>query len=141
MATQRSSNRRTNLMRFCALGLVLALIAGLAYASGSSRGGVTAGPTGPATTDPFLVTHVVKATVVGVDLDAGTFTVRDLKTEELREVKIHGDLKMRAKNKKAFGGRRNLEPTDLAEGQLLRLTVRDADGAVVRLRVEKTIET
>ena len=120
--------------------LVLLLGASLASASGSSRGGVTAGPSGPAS-DPFQATHIVKATVVAVDAESGKFTIRDLRTEELHELSFHPKLSMRAKNKKEFGGRRNLTPADIAAGQVIKLTVRDADGAVLRLRVERSVET
>ncbi len=133
------SFRRTSAIAGVAM-LAIILCASAVSASGSSRGGVTAGPTGPAS-DPFLATHIVKATVVAVDAETGRFTIRDLRTETLHELSFHPELSMRAKKKKDFGGRRNLTAADIAAGQIIKLTVRDADGAVLRLRVEGSVET
>ena len=118
-----------------------ALSVPLAAASGSSRGGVAPGPTSPAATDPFLITSIVKVAVVAVDLEKQTFSVRDLKTEELVEVAITEEMEIKARKKKDFDGRRDLTLADLEPGQLLRLKVRDADGAVLHVRVEARAET
>lgn len=138
----QSIERVSSMPRLTAIAIVsLALCAGIVVASGSSRGGVSPGPTGASTIDPFLITHVVKATIIGLDPEGKTFTIRDLKTEKTREVKFHADLVLRSKNKKDFGGRRRLDPADLATGQIVKMTVRDADGAVLKIRVEGIIET
>lgn len=113
----------------------------LAGASGSSRGGVTPGPTSPSATDPFLITSIVKAAVVSVDLEKGSLSVRDLESEELREIAVTEELEIKARRKKEFDGRRDLTLSDLEPGQMLRLKIRDADGAVLHVRVEARGET
>ncbi len=117
------------------------LIASLSAASGSSRGGVTAGPSEPTVSDPFLITSVFKAVVVAVDEKTGKVSFRDLKTEKLIEVELTKDLELVARRKKDFDGRRQLQVADLSRGQLVKITVRDADGAVLQIRVESLSST
>lgn len=107
-----------------------------AAGSGSSRGGVSPGPTSPSATDPFLITSIVKVAVVSVDLEKQTFAVRDLTSETLHEIQVTEELEIKARRKKEFDGRRDLTLADLEPGQKLRLKVRDADGAVLHVRVE-----
>ena len=109
--------------------------------SGSSRGGVTPGPTSPSATDPFLITSIVKVAVVAVDLEKRTVAVRDLESEQLHEITVTEELEIKARRKKEFDGRRDLGIEDLEPGQMLRLKVRDADGALLHVRVEARSET
>lgn len=136
-------DNRSPIQRWLLIALVTAAVSApmVAATSGSSRGGVSPGPTSPSATDPFLITSIVKVAVVAVDLEKRTFSVRDLESEKLHEILVTEELEIKARRKKEFDGRRDLTLADLEPGQMLRLKVRDADGAVLHVRVEARSDT
>lgn len=110
--------------------LCIALSGSTLWASGSSYPTATTAPV----TDPTQVTETMKCEVIAI-AEGGKVKIKDPKTQEESWIVIHEDTKLVAKNKKAFDGRKKLDPTDVAVGQLLRITHRPHTGEVVRIKV------
>lgn len=115
-----------------ALATMLATTAApVAQASGTSRATV------PATaSEPIAVTESAKYTIVEVEGDL--LALRDEKTKEESWVRLGEGTAIRAKNKKAFDGRKKLTLSDLAAGQLVKVTRYTENGSIARVRVLET---
>ena len=104
-----------------------------ALASGSSGGpGVSA-----SSVDPHLVTEMLKCVVTEIKPD-GTVMVRDKKAETEHVLALDRDTKISAQDKKAFGGRKELERGDLEVGQRLKVVMRQTNGEVLRVKILKS---
>lgn len=114
-----------------ALALVLSLCASTVWASGSTAPAYATPETAP---NPLLVTETMKCEVLEI-AERGQVKIRDPKTQEVSWILVTEDTKLLAQDKKAFDGRRKLEHTDLAEGQVLRITHRPNTGEVVKIKV------
>lgn len=106
-----------------------------ALASGSSGGG--GAPTAGSSVDPYKVTEMMKCTITEIK-SSGTIMVKDKKTGEVHPLAINYKTKLSAQNKKAFGGRKELETSDLAVGQELKVVTRQVNGEVLRVKVLKS---
>lgn len=114
-----------------AMALVLSLSASTLWASGSTAPAYATPETAP---DPLLVTQTMKCEVLEI-AERGQVKIRDPKTQEVSWIQVTEDTKVLAQDKKAFDGRKKLERTDLAEGQMLRITHRPNTGEVVKIKV------
>ncbi len=119
------------LLMFAATSL---LASTLALASGSS--GSSGVPSGGSSVDPYKVTETMKCVVTEIKPD-GTVMVRDSKKETSHILSFSHSTKLSAQDKKAFGGRKELEIADLQVGQHLKVVQRQANGEVLRIRVLK----
>lgn len=109
---------------------VLIATTGAAFASGTSYpSAATVGEQ-----DPMLVTKSMKCLVLDI-APSGELKIQDPKSEEVSWIRLSDDTKLRAQDKKAFNGRKKLEPSDLQVGQMLRITHRPHDGAVLKIKV------
>ena len=107
----------------------------VALASGSSGGGGI--PSGGSSVDPYNVTEMMKCTVTEIK-SSGTIMVKDNKTGEVHSLAIDSKTKLSAQNKKAFDGRKQLEVSDLAVGQELKVVTRQVNGEVLKVKVLKS---
>ena len=107
----------------------------MALASGSSGGSGV--PSGGSTVDPYKVTEMMKCTITEVK-PSGTIMVKDSKTGEVHPLTINYKTKLTAQDKKAFDGRKELEASDLAVGQRLKVVTRQVNGEVLRVKVLKS---
>jgi hypothetical protein len=121
---------KKNLLSCLALAL---LVPSLALASGASV------PTASLNTaaDPMSVTETLKCTVVEIAQD-GTVVVKDNASGQVNQLALEDDTPITTKNKAAFGGRKALQASDLAVGQVLKITHRPAAQEIVRIRVLST---
>ncbi len=83
---------------------------------------------------PSDVTRSVKCTIEKVE-EPWAVELFDVDAETRHFVELNEKVTLTAKRKKDFGGRKKLGFSDLAEGQLVKLTYRVADGQIVRLQV------
>ena len=116
--------------------LLLAVLA-LFWLSGSAllaSGSSVATPSAVHTVDPHLVTETMKCRVTAL-AEAGKVQIQDPKTEEKSWIQITEDTRITAKKKKAFDGRKKLDPQDIEVGQMLRITHRPHTGEIVRIKV------
>ena len=122
---------RSHLTKLCVLALAAAfLTVGPIWASGSSYPAASVAPA----EDPMLVTKSTKVRILEVAAD-GAVKIQNPKTEETSWIRLTEQTEVRAKDKKAFDGRKKLELSDLKAGQLLRVTHRPHDGAVLKIKV------
>lgn len=122
---------RSNLGRLIVFVLTLAFLAcGPVWASGTAYHPAAT----PPTVDPMLVTKSMKCRILEVG-NEGALKIQDPKTEEVSWIRLNPETQLRAKDKKAFDGRKKLAPADLQKGQLLRITHRPYDGAVLKIKV------
>ena len=121
-----------------AIFLVLAsslVFSTLALASGSS--GSSGVPSGGTSVDPYKVTEMMKCVITEIKAD-GTVMVRDNKTEKVHPLALKYNTKLSAQDKKAFDGRKELQVSDLAVGQRLKVVTRQVNGEVLRVKVLKS---
>ena len=116
----------------CVLLLVSTLWVPAVWASGTSYPSAATAPT----EDPMLVTKTLKCLLLEVN-DQGALKIQNTKTEEVGWIRLGEDTELRAKNKKAFDGRKQLDVSDLKAGQWLRVTHRPHDGAILKIKVLK----
>lgn len=125
---------RLNPRRLVPMLTVLLLTAGLAVApvlaSGTSYPAAATAPSA----DPMLVTKSLKVNLVEVAED-GALKILNPKTEEVFWIRLGEETELRAKDKKAFDGRKRIDASDLKAGQQLRITHRPHDGAILRVKV------
>lgn len=107
----------------------------MALASGSSGGSGV--PSGGGSVDPYKVTEMMKCVVTEIKPD-GTIMVRDSKTEKVHPLALKYNTKLSAQDKKAFDGRKELKAADLAVGQVLKVTARQVNGEVLRVKILKS---
>ena len=121
-----------NMKRFGFLIVFIALWIGSAsvFASGTSYPAAATVPNA----DPMTVTKTMKCRVLEV-APSGALKIQDPKTEDISWIRLSEDTKLRAQDKKAFDGRKKLEANDLQVGQMLRITHRPHDGAILRIKV------
>lgn len=117
---------------FVAIAFVLAVLlgSGAAFASGTSYPAAATAPTA----DPMLVTQTLKGRVLEV-APSGALKIQNPKTEEVGWIRLSEDTQLRAQDKKAFDGRKKLDPSDIQVGHLLRITHRPHDGAILKVKV------
>ena len=118
-----------------AVALVLLLsTASLALASGSS-GAVSSLPSA-GSEGAIDVTKNLKCTVIEVR-EGNVIKVRDDRSGDEHYIQLSEDIPLKAASKKQFGGRKNLEPSDLEIGQRILVTKRTDVDSVVRIKVLK----
>ena len=112
--------------------LIVALMlgTGAVYGSGTSYPAAATAPS----PDPMTVTKTIKCLVLEVG-PTGALKIQNPKTEEVSWIRLSDDTKLRAQDKKAFDGRKKLEANDLQAGQMLRITHRPHDGAILKIKV------
>ena len=64
--------------------------------------------------------------------------VKDKDTGKVHPLALNYKTKLSAQNKKAFGGRKELEASDLAVGQKLKVVTRQVNGEVLRVKILKS---
>ena len=109
------------------------LVATATLASGSS-GGV---PAGASSVDPYQVTEMMKCIVTEIKAD-GTVMVRDRKASTAHALAVNAKTRFSARDKKAFGGRKALQVSDLKVGQELKVVKRQVNGEILRVKILKT---
>ena len=111
---------------------LLALVAVPALASSPA-----ARPVGYELNDPSTITVDIKCTIAQVDAAGSRLVLVDHETETPHEVELDDTVKLRARKKKDFGGRKKLGLADLRVGQELKVTVLVADGSISKITVLK----
>ncbi len=107
----------------------------LALASGSSGG--SGRPPAASAVDPYQVTETMKCTVTEIK-ENGMIMVKDSKTGKVHPLAISHKTKLTAQDKKAFGGRKEIEAADLAVGHELKVVNRQVNGEVLKVKVLKS---
>lgn len=111
-----------------AIGLLVAA-ASVASTPSGHKTGAGAG------VDPSSVTESVKLTIRDVDPETNRIRVFDPETEEVHVIALSDKMRLTARRKKDFGGRRKLEFADLAAGQTVKVTYRTDDGRITSIQV------
>lgn len=110
--------------------LAVALFAPLvALASGTSY--PAAATTGA---EPLLVTKSMKCRLVEIGPEA-SFKIVDPDSELETWIRLSDEVDLRAQDRKAFDGRRKLDLSDLAVGQMLRINYRPETGEILKVKV------
>ncbi len=89
---------------------------------------------GSVTYSDAQVTRAIKMTISEIGPD-NALTLVDSKTEQVFEIVLDDAVKLRAKSKKLFDGRKNLVAADLAEGQTVRVVIRADSGRILQMTV------
>lgn len=112
--------------------IALFLCAGVASASTPSPGGNPwDGETMPSHT---AVTKSVTLVVKDIE-DGHTLRAFDVRSEEELVIQMNDDVKIKARRKKDFDGRKRLAISDLAPGQKLKVTYRAEDGKILEVKI------
>lgn len=85
--------------------------------------------------DPSSVTASAKLTVRRVESQPARLYLFDPETEKTHVVVLSERVKLTARRKKDFDGRRKLEIGDLESGQKLKVTYRTDDGRITSIQV------
>ena len=112
--------------------LAIALLAAVAVGASTPSGHKTGAGEGM---DPSAVTASVKLTIREVDPETNSIRVFDPETEEVHVIALSDDLRLTARRKKDFDGRRKLDFEDLEAGQTVKLTYRTDDGQITSIQV------
>ena len=83
---------------------------------------------------PTEVTRSVKLVVKEIHPNRGVVFI-DTELEESHTVQLAEDIQLTASKKKDFGGRKKLEFADLKVGQIVKMTFRISDGAILGITV------
>ena len=119
-----------SIITFAALSLALGL-ATMPVAASVGGGG---GAGGAGIHSDAQVVRTLKMVIKDVGPD-NQITLFDPATEQEHQVVIDDRVKLRAKSKKLFDGRKTLVAGDLARGQTVRLAVRADSGRILQLTV------
>ncbi len=122
--------RRLTLLIAC---LALILPTAAALASGSSGAGI---PRSSGGEQPFSVTKQLKCTIIEVQAN-NLIKVRDDRSGKESLIQLSEQIPLKAQNKKQFGGRKNLQASDLVEGHRILVTKRTDAEVIVRIKVLK----
>lgn len=109
--------------------MILGLVGSAALASGTSVSN-----TSPPSVDPFNATKTMKCVIVelkGPDM----VLLEDPATGEKQPYRLAAGIRLKAKNKEDFGGKKRLTFEDLAVGQEVKVSIAPAKREVVSLRV------
>ena len=117
------------------LALVLSLFL-VPVVLGSGSSGPSGVPAGASSVDPYKVTETMKCVVTKIEAN-GTVVVRDSKHETSHVLALSHNTTLSAQDKKAFGGRKALEVSDLEVGHLLKVVQRQVNGEVLKIKVLK----
>ena len=112
----------------------LAILALLVMALPSMASAPAVIPQGAEANGPTSITADVKCRVDEVR-DESTLVLVDFDTESRHVVRLDDTVKIRARSKKDFNGRKKLGFADLRKGQTVKVTVYVADGAIRRITV------
>ena len=91
-------------------------------------------PVGAEANGLMSITAAVTRRVAAV-VDDGTVVLVDLETESQELVQLDDSVKIRARSKKDFQGRKKLGLADLREGQIVKVTLYVADGSIRSITV------
>ena len=94
-------------------------------------------PVGGGDNGPTSITVDIKCRIAEVNAETSRLILVDLETETAHEIALDDTVKLRARRKKDFQGRKKLGLGDLREGQELKVTVFIADGSIRRITVIK----
>ena len=83
---------------------------------------------------PTEVTRSVKLVVKEIHPNGGVVFI-DTELEESHTIQVAEDIQLTARKKKDFGGRKKLEFADLKVGQVVKLTFRTSDGAILGITI------
>ena len=122
---------KTTLLARCIFGLALTMLA-LSPAIASTPASRPEGPTDP--NFPASVTFDVRARVEQVGGES-TIVLVDLENDARHVIQLDDTVKIRARKKKAFNGRKKLGFADLRAGQLVKVTARTEDGQIQSITV------
>ena len=92
-------------------------------------------PEGADANAPASITADLKCRVDEVDASESTLVLVDLETESRHVVKLADSVKLRARFKKDFNGRKKLGLADLRKGQTVKVTYYVADLSIRRITV------
>ena len=84
---------------------------------------------------PASITADVRCRVEAVDASESVLVLVDLETETVHEVQLADSVKLRARKKKDFDGRKKLGLADLQKGQTVKVTYMVADGTIRSITV------
>lgn len=116
------------------LMMIVSVFGVSAFASGTS-GSQSNAPT----VDPFNATKTMKCVIVelkGPDM----LLLEDPKTGEKQPYRLASKIRLKAKNKADFGGKKRLSFDDLAIGQEVKVTIAPARREVVSLKVIRLVD-
>jgi len=120
--------RRALLATLIAVGLVPAIA-------------VASSPTGVSPdfgeTSPTSITVVLNCEIVEIRPEDGTILLRELESGAVETIEIADGIKLRARRKKDFDGRRKLAFSDLSAGQKVKVTINRETGAITQIAVLK----
>ena len=88
-------------------------------------------------TSPTSITVVLQCEIVEVQPEDGTILLRELESGAEKSITIADGIKLRARRKKDFGGRRKLAFGDLIAGQKVKVTFNRATGTITQIAVLK----
>ena len=86
---------------------------------------------------PTSITVVLNCEIVEVQPEDGTILLRELESGSEKAITIADGIKIRARHKKDFGGRRKLAFRDLIAGQKVKVTINRESGAITQIAVLK----
>ncbi|MCG8454685.1 MAG: hypothetical protein MI919_00280 [Holophagales bacterium] len=133
--TSRASRHRAYSPRSTPIHLLAAgLLGWIVFSALPATASVPSRPAGPSASDQASVTQTLKCSVLEVRAD-GALKLRDLDTEHEGWIRVTEKTKIRAKNKRAFDGRKKLDFEDLSPGQVVKVTTLTQTGELVRLKV------
>ena len=122
--------RAERLRSIVVIALAVALLAPVtALASGTSYPSAAT-----ASSEPLLVTKSLKCRLVEIGPEA-SFKIVDPDSELETWIRLSEETNLRAQDRKAFDGRRKLELSDLAVGQMLRINYRPETGEILKVKV------
>lgn len=116
------------------VSVVLGVVTLPAMASGGGGGAIT--PPRPGASDAFAMTKTVRGTLVKLDVEKNTITVKDAKDKEFT-LNLGKKTKYHAEDAKDFGGRKDLKPEDISANSNLKVTFQEIDKTVVEIKVLK----
>lgn len=114
--------------------LVLFVLIGLASLPVAASAPVTA-PAGSDANMPTAITAHVKCRVERVSGNDSTIVLVDFDTESRHVIQLDDSVKIRARKKKDFNGRKKLGIADLREGQTVKVTLLVNDGTIRQITV------
>ena len=94
-------------------------------------------PVGADDNSPSSITVDIKCRIAEIDAATSTLVLVDLETETPHEITLEDTVKLRARRKRDFQGRKKLGLADLRAGQELKVTVFVADGSIRSITVVK----
>ncbi|MEW6736012.1 MAG: hypothetical protein AB1489_32255 [Acidobacteriota bacterium] len=120
----------------CCLTLSMAYVLSVspALASGGSGGAISAPRAGAS--DAFTPTKSVRATLIKIDEEKQTITVKDNKGQELT-LTLNKKTKYRAEDSKQFDGRKDLQLSDLTADIDVKVVYQQTNSQAIEIKVLK----